>query len=123
MITVYNRTQESHEGDKNNYYIGRGSVLGNPFTHIRDKETKAKQIVGSRKEAIDAYSIYFDKMYGEIEEFRNIIDEIYEKYKNGEEIYLECYCKPKACHGDIIVEKLRARLMKEKIKEKNIKKK
>ena len=45
------------------------------------------------------------------------IDEIYEKYKNGETIYLECYCAPLPCHGDIIVKKLQQRLLKEKIKE------
>ena len=49
--------------------------------------------------------------------FKFIIDEIYEKYKRGEDIYLECYCKPERCHGDIIKEKLEKRLMKERIKE------
>lgn len=113
MIIVYNRLNETYE--KNNYPIFRPSILCNPFTHIKDKETKALYVVSSREEAIKAYNIYFDKMYEEIDEFRKVIDEIYEKYKSGENIYLECYCKPKACHGDVIVDKLRARLMKEKI--------
>ena len=45
------------------------------------------------------------------------IDEIYEKYKNGEDVYLECYCKPLPCHGDIIAEKLQKRMIREKFAE------
>ena len=54
-------------------------------------------------------------MYGSNKQFTNEIDKIYEKYKSGEDIFLECYCKPKRCHGDIIKEKLERRLIKEKI--------
>ena len=39
MIHVYNRKIETHH--TNNFYIGRGSPLGNPYTHITDKKTKA----------------------------------------------------------------------------------
>ena len=74
-------------------------------------------VVKNRDEAIDRYEAYFDRMYKGNAPFKYIIDEIYEKYKNGEDIYLECYCKPERCHCDIIKEKLEKRLMKEKIKE------
>ena len=126
-IIVYNRTKESH-GGPNNYPIFRPSVLGNPFTHIKERNTKAMYVVGSRDEAIDRYSEYFDIMYGANRAFTKVIDEIYEKYKNGEDVYLECYCKKYCtedqnkhidevrCHGDIIAEKLRKRLIKEKFK-------
>lgn len=33
-VIVYNKNHEEHYGD-NVFYIGRGSVFGNPFTHIR----------------------------------------------------------------------------------------
>ena len=49
--------------------------------------------------------------------FKYLIDEMYEKYKNGEDIYLECYCAPEPCHGDIIKDRLEKRLVKERIKE------
>ena len=119
-IIVYNRTKENH-GGPNNYPIFRPSVLGNPFTHIKERNTKAMYVVGSRDEAIDRYSEYFDIMYGANRAFTKVIDEIYEKYKNGEDVYLECYCHPQRCHGDVIVEKLRKRLIKEKM-EKLVKK-
>lgn len=120
MIHVYNRTKETHDGP-NNFRIFRPSILGNPYTHIKDKQTLAIYLVKDRDEAIDKYSHYFDIMYGSNIEFTKEIDTIYEKYKNGEEVYLECYCAPLRCHGDIIKEKLEKRLLKEKIKQiKNI---
>lgn len=115
-IIVYNRTKEDHSASRNNYPIFRPSVLGNPFTHIKNGRTKAMYVVRDRDEAIDRYSDYFDIMYGSNKAFTSIIDEIYEKYKNGEDVYLECYCNPpQRCHGDVIVEKLRKRLIKEKM--------
>lgn len=117
MIYVYNRKVEDHSNEKNNYACYRPSILSNPFTHIKDKKTLAMFAVKTRDEAIDRYDAYFDRMYKGNAPFKFIIDEIYEKYKNGEDIYLECYCKPERCHCDIIKEKLEKRLMKERIKE------
>ena len=60
-------------------------------------------------------------MYGSNIKFTNAIDEIYDKYKRGEDIYLGCFCPLSLrCHGDIIIEKLQKKLIKEKIKEKKI---
>lgn len=116
MIYVYNRKVETHNGP-NNFYIGRGSVLGNPYTHITDKKTKAIYKAIDRDDAIEKYSHYFDLMYGSNLAFTKMVDVIYEMYKSGMDVYLECYCAPLRCHGDIIKEKLEARLLKEKIKE------
>ena len=115
MIYVYNRTKETHEGP-NNYFIGRPSILGNPYTHIKDKTTLASYVVRTRDEAIELYDHYFDVMYSGNIEYQKLIDEIYEKWRRGEDVYLECYCKPKRCHGDIIVEKLQKRFIKENFK-------
>lgn len=117
-IIVYNRTKEDHSSNPNNYPIFRGaSILGNPYTHIKDRATKAFEIVDTREEAIELYDRYFDLMYENSQMFKDVIDEIYEKYKSGEDIYLECYCSPQPCHGDIIKRKLEQRLIKEKIKQ------
>lgn len=115
-IKVYNRAEEDHSSSENNYPIYRGgSILGNPYTHKPLKETKALYQTRSREEAVELYSGYFDVQYKCNEEFRQLVDEIYEKYKNGEDVYLECYCHPLPCHGDIIAKKLQKRLLKEKI--------
>jgi len=113
MIVVYNRNTENHTGDKNNYPIYRPNILSNPYTHIKDRQTLATYVCDSREKAIEAYDHYFDVMYGGNTEFKTLVDEIYEKYKNGETIYFECYCKPLPCHGDIIEKKLKKRLVKE----------
>lgn len=117
-IIVYNRKTEDHSASSNNYPIFRGgSVLGNPFTDKKLSRTLAIFQVRSREEAIEKYSDCFDKQYGHNKEFTDLIDEIYGKYKSGETIYLECYCAPLPCHGDIIAEKLQQRLLREKIRE------
>lgn len=117
-IIVYNRAEEDHSQDPNNYPIFRGrSILGNPYTDKPLKKTMAIYHVRTREEAIARYSAYFDMKYSTDDEFRAVVDEMYEKYKNGEDVYLECYCKPLPCHGDVIAEKLQRRLLKEKIRE------
>ena len=93
MIYVYDRNVEDFSALENNYPIYRGaSILGNPYTHLPVKDTKAMFQCKTREEAIEKYSEYFDIMYGNNIEFTKIIDEMYEKYKNGEDIYLECFC-------------------------------
>ena len=117
-IIVYNRNAEDHGVSPNNYPIFRGgSILGNPFTHKELGKTKAIFRVRNREEAIERYSDYFDQQYAHNKEFKALVDEIFEKYKSGEEIYLECYCAPLPCHGDVIAEKLRERVLREKINE------
>jgi len=117
-IIVYNRTKEDHSGSENNYPIFRGkSVLGNPYTHKSLSGSLAIYHVNSREEAIQRYDSYFDLQYANNYDFRKVVDEIYEKYKNGEDVYLECYCKPLDCHGDVIANKLKKRLLKEKMEQ------
>ena len=124
MIYVYNREKEDYSMLDNNYPIYRGvSILGNPYTHLPVKDTKAMFQCKTREEAIEKYDKYFDIMYGNNIEFTKVVDEMYEKYKNGEDIYLECFCKPQLCHGDIIAKKLQEMFIKEKYKTyKNVRK-
>lgn len=118
MITVYSRLKEDYSNHPNNYPIFRGkSVLGNPYTHKSLSGSLAIYHVNSREEAIQRYDSYFDLQYANNYEFRKVVDEIYEKYKNGEDVYLECYCKPLDCHGDVIANKLKKRLLKEKMEQ------
>ena len=85
---VVNKYKESYD-----VYIGRGSKWGNPFTHIADKKTKADFIVASRDEAIESYRDWILNQ-------PQLLNDLHElKGKT-----LGCFCKPKKCHGDILVE-------------------
>lgn len=119
-ITVYNTHQEDYTYKPNNFLICRtkdGNPLANPFTYNCVKTRLAKLSFKTREEAIDAYKMYFKKMYGLDEGLTKAFDTIYEKYKNGEDIYLQCCCKPLPCHGDFLAEELQRKLIKEKMEE------
>ena len=120
MIYVYNMHEEDHTNEKCNYYVGRsksGNPLGNPFTHNGVRKSIAKLSFNTREEAIEAYKIYFKKMYGGDNDLTKAFDEIYEHYKKGEDIYLGCFCKPLPCHADFLAEELQKKLLKEKMEE------
>ena len=84
MCSVVNKYRESYD-----IYIGRGSPLGNPFP--------INEAVGDTREVV-------------IEKFRQYL---FQCVRNGtitkeylaslEGKVLGCFCKPKACHGDVIV--------------------
>ena len=119
-ITVYNTHQEDYTYKPNNFLICRtkdGNPLANPFTYNGVKTRLAKLSFKTREEAINAYKMYFKKMYGLDEGLTKAFDTIYEKYKNGEDIYLQCCCKPLPCHGDFLAEELQRKLIKEKMEE------
>ena len=119
-ITVYNTHQEDYTYKPNNFLICRtkdGNPLANPFTYNGVKTRLSKLSFKTREEAIDAYKLYFKKMYGLDEGLTKAFDTIYEKYKNGEDIYLQCCCKPLPCHGDFLAEELQRKLIKEKMEE------
>lgn len=78
-------------GDAFDIYIGRGSDWGNPFTHKQG--TKATTIVGSRDEAVAAYREWIltqPDLLARLPELKGKT--------------LACYCKPAACHGDVLAE-------------------
>jgi len=73
--------------EKYTHYIGRGSGLGNPFKIGVEGKT--------RKEVIEAYEEYAR------EELNNTLGQLI--YHLPKDAILGCYCKPKACHGDVII--------------------
>jgi hypothetical protein len=121
MIHVINIKQEDKSMEDGYFYIGRSdkmnSPLGNPYTHKGKRTSLAKLSFPTVEQAIEAYEMYFDAMYGKDEEFTKAFDEIYEYYKTGKDVYLGCFCKPKPCHADVIAKKLQQKLIKEKMVE------
>lgn len=71
---------KNYDGDY--IYIGRGSRWGNPFTVAKY----------GRKRCIELYEQYFRQNELLMKDVMKL---------DGET--LGCYCKPKPCHGDIII--------------------
>lgn len=68
---------------KYDVYIGRGSKWGNPFIIGKD---------GTRSDVIKKYNKWIQNQ----PHLMNSLHELDNKI-------LGCYCKPKACHGDILL--------------------
>jgi len=104
-ITVVNK--RTHKPTANDVYIGRPSVLGNPFTHIADKRTLAQYVVGSREQAVQMYREYFLKQIKENKAFRTAFVDLIGKCQYHD-VNLVCWCAPQSCHGDILKEQILA---------------
>jgi hypothetical protein len=95
-VTVVNK----YKHESNYIYIGRGSVFGNPFPMNGEND---------RDECIEKFYYYFKKiMFSNSQNsashdiLKKSVLDLIERVYNGETIYLGCFCKPKACHGDVI---------------------
>lgn len=101
MIKVVNKYK--HKPTSDDLYIGRGSILGNPFTSIKHKQTKAQYICESRGESVERYENYLrEKITTKDTDICTKLNNIFIRVKRGEKVNLVCFCKPKICHGDII---------------------
>lgn len=93
MTRVVNLNKEPYD-----VYIGRGSKWGNPFTTISDRETLAQEVVETSEIALSKYREYVYNSPHLMES----LDELEGKV-------LGCYCHPKPCHGDILLQILAQR--------------
>lgn len=100
MITIVNK--HTHISSPYDFYIGRGSILGNPFTSKSLNKTKAQFQCKSPEESIEKYKEYLiNKINNKDKEICDELNKIYKLARTGY-VYLVCYCSPKICHGDII---------------------
>ena len=80
---------------------GRGSVFGNPFTHINDRKTAARYVVDSRKQAVESYASWIVDQDSLMREVHNLSNKD-----------LVCWChewngvgpNPMYCHADILLD-------------------
>lgn len=98
----------------NTFYVGRPTVLGNPYTHYH-KSTLADIQVATIEEAVASYEDYFydkiDNPKDEDKAFRDALEDIFIAAEEQPDIYLACWCKDevnpfqtdyKLCHADVI---------------------
>lgn len=93
MCRVVNKYREDYD-----VYIGRGSMWGNPFKIGAD---------GTREEVIQKFRLY---LWEQIKAGKISKEQLVEL----EDKRLGCFCKPQACHGDVIVKAVK--WVKENIK-------
>ena len=95
-MTVVNK--RTHKPTSNDVYIGRGSIWGNPYVIGKD---------GNRADVINMYKEEMDYRIAQHTEYWNSM------LKQLDGKTLVCYCKPLACHGDVLEEFIKE--MKERI--------
>lgn len=86
----------------NDIFIGRPSVLGNPYSHLANAAAGTIK-VHTRDRAV---SLYRDYLIHSCIHNQAVIDEITLLAQRQEQFNLVCYCKPAACHGDVITDLL-----------------
>lgn len=80
--------------DKGAVYIGRGSILGNPFV-LKDMSDE------ERDEVCDKYEDYFYEQIDNDPKFLATVESLLLKAEKSK-VILGCYCSPKRCHGETI---------------------
>lgn len=87
-----NKTKVVHmKKDKYDVYIGRPSIWGNPFSHREG--TLALHKCETRDEAVQKYRDWIQTQPQLLTQIPTLKGKI-----------LACWCKPQACHGDVLAE-------------------
>jgi hypothetical protein len=99
IVVNKNHSHEYQNGVDYILYIGRPSILGNPFV-ICDTQT--------RNEVIDKYLTWLRNEYLKKDKVYSLLNELVERVERNQRVVLECHCKPLKCHGDIIKQAIEA---------------
>jgi hypothetical protein len=102
-ITVVNKHKMPERASAHRIYIGRGSPLGNPYSH--KEHTKANFVVPHREAAVAAYEALLIQTVEDPTQsgsaFTEALRDICRHALRGP-VELVCFCKPQSCHGDVI---------------------
>lgn len=93
------------KGTARGEYIGRGSVLGNPFLMVKDGGTY------TREGCIAAFEVMLkEKLTKKDPAFCGEMNRLFKIAKEKGELTLVCFCKPLGCHGDVVKQILEEKL-------------
>lgn len=93
MLKVLNKRHRPHNDVEVSVYVGRPSVLGNPFEAGVD---------GTRDEVVQKYRQWLWTQFHKDPIVRNEIYRLVDLYLNHGSLGLECWCAPKNCHANQI---------------------
>ena len=89
-MAIYVVNKKSFEGES--VYVGRPSVLGNPFVIGKD---------GDRDEVIRKYRLWlWEKVKARGKVFAELVR--IKKLAQEGDLRLSCWCYPKPCHSDVV---------------------
>lgn len=107
-MTIRVRNENTWENTENEFveYVGKGSVLENPYTR------------GCRRKLKDQYKSYLTELPKESPEWKRIL-ELKELHERGKDLNLLCSCYPDPCHSNIISDAIAGKIFpKENVKSK-----
>jgi hypothetical protein len=100
-VVVVNRHSYTGPQDNTYFYIGRGTPLGNQWSHVSN--TAATYKTETREQSVSKFNDWLneqiDKREGPAFE---AIRQLKELAARGNPIKLACSCIPELCHGDVI---------------------
>jgi hypothetical protein len=89
MIRIVNENDFDGEG----IYVGRPSVLGNPFVIGKD---------GNRSQVIKKYIVWLRMQCESRGPVKRELMKLARMYRKKGKLTLVCWCAPKACHADVL---------------------
>ncbi len=100
-LQVVNRHTYSGPRDNSYVYIGRGTPLGNNWSHVPN--TAAQYQAASREEAVGRYRqwLWKEVQNGKGPAFQ-ALEQLQVRAAKGENVSLVCSCSPQLCHGDVV---------------------
>lgn len=93
IITVRNLKKLRDDEKAEGIYIGRPSVLGNPF-FMRSEE--------DRTTVVNQYRDWLWDQICKPTEVRKEIERLAIQHVQGKDLKLDCFCAPEACHGNVL---------------------
>jgi hypothetical protein len=81
-------------------YIGRPSVLGNPFSHTPGPLVKV--VVKTREEAVERYYNWLREEWKRNTAVKAELLRLAKIYRDTGKLTLICWCAPQKCHGDVL---------------------
>ena len=88
-ITIVNR----RNGRVTGVYVGRPSVLGNPYVIGHD---------GARHDVVDQYRAWLREQYRHDGAVRRALRQLAMRYLTDGALTLICWCAPQPCHAEVI---------------------
>lgn len=101
LVNKYSFDKENFDGII--VYIGRGSPFGNPYIMKKNTEKERYNVINKFKELF-----YYEKAEIMLQNKLDLI--LKEAIRIKKNIALVCFCVPKKCHGEIILEYMENKL-------------